>query len=337
MFTAEHVTTLADIAKLPVATVWGAIVEAYNASTNPFREAGVVKTDALMTARATGEGVRTQVQSWNPLPYRESNIGSDDPTSHSVPMKLSSRTLEAVRQHRNVSFSEMDLVVDMIGQDPLANIGARFGGEYMPQDITNELFAILEGLIVADKANGNKITLTDPTNAFNINMMIAGLQKMGDAKRTIKTLGLSSASHALLQSQNVNGFVPVAETDLGFGKFGGLNLLVDDRFEDKKVGTKTLARFYGLGNDLFHEGVGTAKKPFEVERDASAGDGAGQETVYFRWQHILHPVGYSYTGTYEKVGGPSFAELSKAGAWTRIAEQKTIPLIVIEAPLSSAA
>ncbi len=335
MFTAANVTTLADIAKIPVPVIWGAIEEKYNASTNPFRAAGVVKSDPLFQSRAAGEGSRTTVQSWNALPYATANISSDDPTEHSVPLKLTTRTWDAVRTHRNVSFSEMDLVVDLMGQDPLGNIAERVGAQFMPQDETARMFAILDGLVAADKADGSKITTTITDKVFDIQMLIAGLQKLGDAKASVKALGVSSATHALLAGQNVNGYVnPVAQTDIDFGTFAGKRLIVDDRFEDKVVGTKTLARIYGLGEDLFHVGRAPAKTPVEIERDASAGNGGGQSTVYFRWQDIIHPVGYSFSGTTAKQGGASEAELRTANKWTRISEKKNIPLIVIEAPLS---
>jgi hypothetical protein len=247
MFTAANVTTLADIAKIPVPVIWGAIEEKYNASTNPFRAAGVVKSDPLFQSRAAGEGSRTTVQSWNALPYATANISSDDPTEHSVPLKLTTRTWDAVRTHRNVSFSEMDLVVDLMGQDPLGNIAERVGAQFMPQDETARMFAILDGLVAADKADGSKITTTITDKVFDIQMLIAGLQKLGDAKASVKALGVSSATHALLAGQNVNGYVnPVAQTDIDFGTFAGKRLIVDDRFEDKVVGTKTLARIMVL-------------------------------------------------------------------------------------------
>lgn len=340
MFTAANVTTLADIAKIPVPVIWGAIEEKYNASTNPFRAAGVVKSDPLFQQRAAGEGSRTTVQSWNALPYVPANISNDDPTMHSTPLKLSTRTWDAVRTHRNVSFSEMDLVVDLMGQDPLGNIAERVGAQYMPQDETARMFAILDGLVAADKANGSQIVLTDTANVFNIQMLIAGLQKLGDAKASIKALGVSSATHALLASQNVAGYVSgnagsLAGADIGFGSFAGLTLIVDDRFEDKVVSTKNVARLYGLGTDLFHVGRAPAKTPVEVERDASAGNGGGQSTVYFRWQDIIHPVGYSFTGTVASNGGATEAELRTANKWTRVSDKKNIPLVVIEAPLSA--
>lgn len=340
MFTAANVTTLADIAKIPVPVIWGAIEEKYNASTNPFRAAGVVKTDPLFQNRAAGEGSRTTVQSWNALPYVPANISNDDPTMHSTPLKLTTRTWDAVRTHRNVSFSEMDLVVDLMGQDPLGNIAERVGAQYMPQDETARMFAILDGLIANDKANGSQITVSDSVNVFNINMLIAGLQKLGDAKGSIKALGVSSATHALMAGMNVNGFVnggagSLSGADITVDSFAKLPLIVDDRFEDKVVGGKTLARFYGLGNDLFHVGRAPATHAVEFERDASAGNGGGQSTVYFRWQDIIHPVGYSFSGTVASNGGATEAELRTANKWTRVSDKKNIPLIVIEAPLSA--
>lgn len=47
-YTRANVLTLEDFAKLPTSTVWGAINEAYNAGTNPFKAAGVLTPSPLV-------------------------------------------------------------------------------------------------------------------------------------------------------------------------------------------------------------------------------------------------------------------------------------------------
>jgi len=329
MYTKTNVTSLADIAKIPEALVWGAVEEAYNANTNPFRTAGVVKVDPLLQARASGEGVRTEVQSWSATPYVESNISSDDPTKKGTPLKVATTKWNAARLHRNVGFSAMDLVTDLMAQDPLADIARRVA-VYKNADEVEQMFAILEGLIAADVANGSKMTLTTDEQV-SLKVILKGLNKLGDAKNTIKAFGMDSDTHLAIQLQQFTGYVSPADTNTEFGTLANRPIIVDDRFKQSAAGK---ARIVGLGNDLFHVGTAPASvNSVEVERDASAGNGRGQSAIWFRWQGITQPVGYSYEGTFAEVGGPSFEELAEATAFVRHYDVKKIPLVVIEAEL----
>lgn len=333
----NHVLTLQDLQTIPAANVWAEVDEAYNALTNPFRAAGVVKQDPLLQSRALGESATTNIHMWDALPYQESNVSNDDPTQHAQPLKLNDKKWTAVRRHANIGFSQMDLVVDLLAQDPLASLGNRIA-VYKNNDEVTEMFAILNGLVASDKANGSKITTSQATKKFDLVQALTGIAKLGDASSQITTLGMDMETYLQLQIQQINGFVPSAQTNTAFGTFAGRNIIVDDRFVGAKVGGKDVKRIYGMGADLIH--VGSAPAPVnsvEVERDASAGNGRGQSTMWFRWQNIVHPVGYSFEGNYASVGGPTFAELSAAGAFVRNTSERKIPLVVIEAPLADAA
>lgn len=337
MYTRTNVLTLQDLATIPVTTVWGAVDEAYNALSNPFRDAGVVKSDPLFQARASGEGVRTDITMWDALPYRESNISNDDPTQHSTPLKLNTKKWSATRNHRNISFSEMDLVSDFLQQDPLAALGQRLA-VYKNNDEVAHMFAILNGLIAADKANGSKMTYSQATQGVSLAVLLTGLNKLGDASGAIKTFGMNSTTYLQLQLMEAsNVYVTPSASNTQFGTLANRRILVDDRFQDATVGGKPTPRIIGMGDDLFHVGNAPASvNSVAVQRDESAGNGRGQSEVFFRWQDIVHPVGYSFEGTYASVGGPTFAELTSATAFVRNTDVKKIPLVVIEAPLVNA-
>lgn len=336
MYNRSQVLTLEDIKKIPAATVWGLIDEAYNALTNPFRDAGVLASDPLMASRVTGEGVRTDVQSWTGLEYEESNVSNDDPTDHATPLKMGTKIWTAVRNHRNVGVSGMNLVADFMAMDPMAALTDRVAA-YKNQDDVAHVFAILNALVAGDKANGSKITHSQSDKKLDLVQVLTGLQKLGDASAAITTIGMSSGAYLQLQIQQINGFIPSAATNTAFGTFAGRTIIVDDRFKDVTVGGKQLVRLYGMGPGLFHvASAPAARKPVAVESDESAGNGSGQDTVWFRWKNIVHPKGYSYEGTPASVGGPTFAELATPTAFARKTEQQKIPLVVIEAPLADA-
>jgi len=316
-----QVLTLEDFAKLPTSTVWGAIDEAYNAGTNPFRAAGVLTSSPLIARSLTaGEGIRTEVQSWNDLEYVESNISNDDPADSATPLKMETKLWDAVRTHRNVGVSGMNLVTDFAAQDPLAVLSGRIAN-YKNTDEVHHLFAVLNGLIAGD-ATAKTFTY-EMTGGFDISQALKAVQAVkGDNAGVVTTLGMSSAYYLDLQLANLVTTVPASEANTSFQTVAGRRIVVDDRFG---------ANIVGMGAGLFHFGTAPqARKSVEVESDASAGNGSGQETIWFRWKSIVHPMGFDYDGTFASKGGPSFTELGTATAYKAATDVKKIPLVVIK-------
>lgn len=322
-FTRDSVLTLEDFAKLPTSTVWAGVDAAYNAGTNPFRAAGVLTSSAsIARALNAGEGIRTEVQAWNDLGYVESNISNDDPTSHATPLKTDTKLWSAVRTHRNMGVSAMNLTTDFTALEALNYLQSRVGN-YKNTDEVTHLFAVYEGLKAAD-ATAKKYTY-EMDAAFDIKQLLKAVQAVkGDNAGVIQTIGLSSERYLELQLANLIDNVPATQADVAFSTIGGgrFKLVVDDRFGDDVV---------GMGNGLFHFATAPqARKSVAVESDESAGDGSGQDTIWFRWKTIVHPMGFDYKGTFAKVGGPSFTELKAANNYVAATDVKKIPLVVIK-------
>jgi hypothetical protein len=105
------------------------------------------------------------------------------------------------------------------------------------------------------------------------------------------------------------------------------------------TGTSTVLANGNAGNSGMYEtwlfgagalqlGVGAPKVPTEVQRQAQAGNGGGQEILYNRVEWCIHPMGHAYIGTAPN-GGPSNAassnNLNIAGSWNRVySERKQI-------------
>lgn len=317
-----HVLTLDDFAKLNPSLVWGAIDEAYNAGTNPFRTAGVMTSStALATTLNDGAGIRTEVEAWNDLAYVESNVSNDDPTDHAVPMKMDTQLWGAVRNHRNVGVSGMNLVQDFAAQDPIAALSSRIAN-YRNNDEVALFFSVLDGITKSTDANTKNLIKTMDADLDVAQLLKAVQAAKGDNAGVVTTLGISSANYLKLQLANLIIYTAGSEQVTTFGRIAGLNLLVDDRFGDRVV---------GMGAGLFHYSVAPqSRKSVEVESDASAGHGSGQETVWFRWKQIIHPMGFDFTGSYTSKGGPLFADLNKAGAYTLATDAKKVPLVILK-------
>lgn len=318
-----HVLTLDDFKKLNPSLIWGAIDEAYNAGTNPFRAAGVMtSSQVIANVLNDGSAIRTDVQAWNDLAYVGSNVSNDDPTQHAVPMKMDTKVWGAVRNHRNIGVSGMNLVQDFAGLDPIAALSSRVAN-YKNLDEVDLAFNVIDGITKSTDAETKKLVKTMDA-ALDVAQLLKLLQAAkGDNAGVVTAVGMSSANYLTLQLANLITYTAGSEQITSFGRIAGLNLVVDDRFGDRIV---------GMGKDLFHYSTAPqSKKPVAVESDESAGNGSGQDTVWFRWKQIIHPMGFDFTGTYaDKAGGPSNAEYNKAGAFTLATDAKKVPLVIIK-------
>lgn len=319
----DHVLTLDDFAKLNSSLVWGAIDEAYNAGTNPFRSAGVMTSSAAIAATLNdGAGIRTEVEAWNDLTYQESNVSNDDPTDHAVPLKMDTKLWGAVRNHRNMGVSGMNIVQDFTAQDPIAALSSRVAN-YKNNDEVALFFAVLDGITkTTDTATKALIKTMDA--GLDVAQLIKAVQAAkGDNGGVVTAVGMSSANKLTLRLANLIEYRAGSEQITDFGRIAGLNIIEDDRFGDRIV---------GMGPGLFHySNAPQSRKSIEVESDASAGHGSGQETVWFRWKQIIHPMGFDFTGSFTSKGGPTNADLSKAGAYTLATDAKKVPLVIIKA------
>lgn len=322
-YTRSTVLTLEDFAKLPTSTVWGAIDEAYNAGTNPFRAAGVLTNSPLIgNALTSGTGIRTEVQAWNDLEYVESNVGNTDPTDHATPQKMTTKLWDAVRTHRAHGVSSMNLVKDMTGQDALSVLTSRVAN-YQNSDEVAHLFAVLNGLIAGD-ATAKKYTY-QMEDELSLAELLKGAQATKlDNDEIVSVIGLNSANYLKFQLANLIETVPGSDANVTFKAIGGdrFRLVRDERFGNNIV---------GMGAGLFHFATAPQDyKSVEVESDASSGKGTGQETAWFRFKRIVHPMGFKFSGSFESEGGPTHAELSTAGAYTAATDVKKIPLVVFK-------
>lgn len=322
-YTRDNVLTIEDFAKLPTSTVWAGVDAAYNAGTNPFRAAGVLTTaNSIARSLNAGEGIRTEVQAWNDLPYVESNVSNSDPEDHATPLKTDSKLWQAVRTHRNMGVSAMNLATDFTALEALNYLQSRVAN-YKNTDEVAHLFAVLNGLVAGD-ATAKKFTY-QMTGEPDLAELLKGVQATKlDNDGIVNTIGMNSANHLKFQLANLIDTVPASEANVSFSTIGGgrFRIVRDERFG---------ANLVGMGAGLFHFATAPqARKSVEVESDASAGNGSGQETIWFRWKSIVHPMGFDYTGNFVAEGGPSFAELNSAAAYKAATDVKKIPLVVFK-------
>ena len=337
------VTRLSDLPIIPELFANGINLESLNKDL--LIQSGAVYNDAALNAFLNSPlgGTTTTIRQLSPLDDSDANISSDDPAAKSTPDKLGAITTTAVRQSLNKSWSEMDLVVDLYGLDPLSDVQSRITKYWMTHR-QKRLLATIQGLIadsvanhggdmVIDKAAAYVANLT-PDDMVSAELIIDAAALMGDRASELKGLAVHSVVFATMQKLNLITTERLSDTDIHFSTYMGFPVIVDDTLTVETIpavvggGSAHPAynRYYSyvFGYGAFAAGVGSPKVPFEIKRDPDSGNGGGQETVYSRQELILHPQGYKCNLT----ATPTLAQLAAAATWTRAYERKRVPLSV---------
>lgn len=287
-----------------------------------------------------GGGDTWHEPSWNDLDSDDAeNIGTDDETVVSTPSKITSLDEQQIRLSRNKSWSSMDLAAVLAGDDPLGAVAARVGN-YRSLRLQAAVIATLNGIFADNAAapTGSEHIQNDLsvdikgasfqdglTNISNSAIVDAKLT-MGDSSEALGVMFCHSVVHATLKKKKLIETFVDPETNAQVRVVDGTIIIVDDSMPAS--GGVYESWFMGVGAMQF--GAGNPRVPTEVWRAPAAGNGAGQEVLFNRWEWIIHPVGHRYAGTYPK-GGPTNAattnNLAHADSWQRVfAERKQIKI-----------
>jgi len=286
---------------------------------------------------------------YNPLTNDEPNISSDDPDSKSTPKNLTGSKQTLVRHSRNQSWSSMDLVAALNGNDPVGAIRAGMS-KYWQTATQNLSFASLLGLLADNVAHDNGDMLIDlcaPTtqaaidvgaNVFAKEECIDALATLGDHMGQITGMGVHSMVYARMLKNDLIDFVPDSATGFQIAMYGDKRVIVDDgltptAYNINSGGVAVPAYRYTtvlFGAGALGMGMGSAKVPLEVLRDPTAGDGGGQETIFSRVEQAVHPYGFEWLGASMVGASPTNAEIKLAANWNRTFERKRIPLAFIQ-------
>lgn len=321
------VTRISNLQIVPSVFSENMILEALGL--NAFVASGVAirdpELDAFLNAGIGGKTVNPRYI--GPLAQDDANVSSDDPDVDSTPKALSSMLNTAVRQSLNQSWSEMDLAVDLNGDDPMANMQARIAG-YWDGELNKRVLASLQGVIADNVANDSGDMVVDVSGQsgaaglFNADAFIDTQLTMGDRLGELVAMAVHSVVYGTMKKLDLIDFIPDSQGRPSIPTYQGLRVVVDD---DVTVVSGPKYYTYLFGPGAVALGVGEPKVPFEILRDPSAGNGGGQETVFSRTEWIIHPQGFKTTVT----ATPTVAALKLAATWDRAWERKRIKLAAL--------
>lgn len=304
-------------------------------------QSGAVVTDASLAALLAGGGLTFNEPSFRDLDNDAENVSSDDPTVQSTPKKIGTATEIQVRLSRNQSWSSMDLVEALAGEDPMAAIGNRVGA-YWARRLQAFFVATMKGVFADNAAaptggdthaindmtrdlstlnNGN---FQDGVTNFGGKSFIQATLTMGDSMGDLTLVMMHSIVYATALTNNLIQFKTASDNTgaIEVPTYLGREVVIDDGMPFNGGVFET----WLFGRGALRWGAGSPKVPTETDRKPENGNGAGQEILYNRVEWTLHPVGHAYVGT-TPAGGPTNADLSNAASWRRVfSERKQIKI-----------
>lgn len=317
---------------------------------NAFYASGVAQSNADINGFLSNPlGGRTfNPRHYNPLGDDEANISSDDNTSSSTPKNITTGTQVAVRQSRNQSWSSMDLVVNINGDDPLNAIQAGIA-KYWATQYQKTTIAILNGVLADNEANDSGDMVQDisaaPTDAalvdanlFNRTDFVNACLTLGDRLDAVTAIAVHSIVYGRMLKNDDIEFIPDSQGAMTIPTYMGKRVIVDDgltptQYNIDTGGTPTAVFRYTsvlFGAGAIGIGNGDAKVPLASDRDEAAGDGGGQETIFSRVEYVIHPWGFKWLGASMAGESPTNAELALAANWDRSYERKRVPIAFIK-------
>ena len=294
-------------------------------------QSGVLARDAFMDTLLAGGGLTFNVPSWRDLDNETDRVSTDTAvddfaggTIRPSPLKTQTDQEIAVRLSRNNSWSAANLAAALAGSDPMDSIGSRVAF-YWTRRLQAAFVATMNGVILDNVANDsgdyeNDISgggFVDGVTNFSAEAFLDAAVTMGDSMEGLVAVMVHSVVFNRMQKNNLIDFIPDARGEVQIPTFLGREVIIDDGMPN----TSNVYDTWLFGMGALRLGVGSAKVPTEVEREAGGGNGGGQEILYSRQEWSIHPTGHAYTGT-SPDGGPGNGtganELQNAGSWNRV-------------------
>lgn len=337
---ASGVTRLSDII---VPAIWTPMVQRLSVERTAIFRSGAAQADPILDNFLAGAGATVNMPRQNPVDTSDvENVSGDDPTVFSTPNKVAQNTEIAVRLNRNNSWSEMDLVRELLDYDPLQALAQRVA-EYWAIRRQRAIVAHLTGVfannaastdayhtqndMTVDLSTLNASSFSSGHTDFTGSAFVDAFATMGDNMDKIALVMMHSIVYAKAIKNGLIVFRNDADASATVPTYMGKDVVLDDMMPSPSSGVYETWLF-GMGSIRY--GTGTPPVPNEVLRVPSAGNGGGQELMWDRvtWAH--HVPGVSYMGT-PGTGGPTNLgtsnNLAAAGSWQRQAPvRKMIPI-----------
>ena len=321
-------------------TTFNAAMQEEAIELNAFVASGVMVESPQLTAMAATGGRTGELPFYLGLTNDEPNYSTDNPASTSTPANISSDVQTWRLAAMNKSWSTMDLSRELALQDPLGAITNRVG-HYWRTALQRRLIQSAMGVLADNVANDSGDMVHDvatdaagtPTAAelIGADNVIAAQGTLGDHASKLRVIAMHSVPYQRLQSLDLITFRPTSEQNIEIPFYLGYRVVVDDAMPAVAGSNRITYTSILFAANAFAHGVGSPPNPSELEREASAGDGGGQDILHTRQTHIIHPTGFDFLSASVAGTSPTEAELAAAANWNRVyAHRKNIGIAYLQ-------
>jgi len=307
---------------------------------NTFVGGGILAESTELSGMANMGGRTGELPFYAGLTNDEPNYSSDDPASSSTPAKIGSGIQTWRLAAMNKSWSTMDLSRELALADPLAAITGRIG-QYWRTTLSRRVIQSAMGVLADNVANDSGDMLysiaTDAVGAPAASELISGeaviaaAGTMGDHAPMLSVIAMHSVVYQRLQVQDLIAYLQPSNTDIQIPTYLGYRVVVDDALPAVAGTNRITYTSILFAEGAMAHGIGQPPVPSEMEREASAGDGGGQDIIHTRQTHIIHPVGFTFESASVAGVSPTEAELAAAANWNRVyADRKNIGMAFLQ-------
>lgn len=307
---------------------------------NAFFLSGIAFSDPRVAPLMDGVqgGQIISMPYFNPIDNGEANIGNDNNSAKSTPSKIDGGYETAVKTYQNRSFSVMDLTALAAGSDPMTAINAGIN-KYWTGQAERRIIAASEGILADSVANHDSDLLLDISGASTNNTVTASVMNtaagyLGEHLDDIRAICVHPAVFTNLRNQNLIATMQEGATRTLFNTYGDYLIFVDSTLPVEEIkgsdGAVTGYKYYSFmyGSNVFSFNYGNPGVEYEIDRDPSSGNGAGEELLYTRRCDLVLPRGYQTAVTGKS--GLNVAALKTASTWTRSWSRDRIKFVAIK-------
>lgn len=321
---------------------------------NVLVQAGVIVPSTRVSKLMSNGGVIFDMPFWNDVANTRARVSNSTAfpnlfaggTAYPIPEGLTSSKMVGVRCSRNQSWGALDLqdTINLDG-DPMTFIASRFStyqswelqamflaecvGLFADNDAAPSGTEHVTGDLTLDISNADGAGIFTPgVTTFGAAAHIKATQLLGDNKGDLAVALMHSIIESSISLQDLTETIRDSQGQIQYKTFMGMRIVIDDDMTSPSAGVFD-TYYFGLG--AFVLGKSTPKKPLAYERHEGAGNGAGGEVLYNRWEWCLHPLGHKWTVASTE-GGPAntggAGSLDDVASWQRVyPERKQIKIV----------
>lgn len=329
-----------------IPAVYGSYTSLDTTENDALVQSGIIARNAVMDALASGGAKEGTIPFWKDLDRTiEQNYSNDDPADIAVPHGISTGTMKYRKSFVNQSFGSMDLVSELLEEDPLEVIKAKFDGYWIGRR-QRRLLATLKGVFADNAANDGGDMIVDISGEageaarFNADAFIDAQFTLGDRAGGLAGMIVHSNVMKKMVKDDEIDTIRDSEGKVILRVYRDKFVMMDDTLPVTGSGADRIytsylfgAGAFGFGGEEGHAfalGEGQPASAAWVERTEQAGNGGGMEVIGERKTWLLHPFGFEWLEGSLTEFSPTDADLGLAAHWNRVVSRKNVPLAAIK-------